>query len=212
MARDAVTFSGMRQFPANDSALTGIGTCAGGRPLSDMIWNSNTGHWACCGYNSTTKSPDCSDPSGEIYPAPAPDQLATIQYLPIHGSPTYATGASTASATGTGTGTSTAMPTGNSPAASSSGLGAGAAAGIGVGVGAGVVIIAAVIALWFWRKRKPAQPQLIPTPFGYNGIPSPAVQPNNMQPAWTYPPPEQYQVQELGKTEPGPRELDSRAK
>ncbi|KAH8427112.1 EGFR-like transmembrane domain-containing protein [Aspergillus melleus] len=88
----------------------------------------------------------------------------------------------------------------------------GAAAGIVIGVGAGVGMIAALLALWYIRRKNPAQPQDVPTPYGYNGIPSPAVQPNNMQPPWTYPPPGQLPPQELGKTEPERRELVSRAK
>ena len=114
----------------------------GGRGAADLIYNKTSGYWACC-WDSSTEEIDCENPSNEIYPAPAPVELKTIQFLPRteSGTPVYAT--ATATATGT------ARPANSS----SNGVSAGVAAGIGVGVAAGVILIATIALFFFFRKR-----------------------------------------------------------
>ncbi|KAA8641793.1 uncharacterized protein ATNIH1004_010732 [Aspergillus tanneri] len=125
------------------------GTRCGGRGLSDLVYNETTGYWACC-WNSITKENDCKHPSNEIYPAPAPSELKTIQYLPKLGSgtPTYATVTATASEASGETSSEESEAD-----ISSDGISAGEAAGIGVGVGMGIILIAALAFVLFFRKR-----------------------------------------------------------
>ncbi|THC95549.1 hypothetical protein EYZ11_004974 [Aspergillus tanneri] len=85
-----------------------------------------------------------------IYPAPAPSELKTIQYLPKLGSgtPTYATVTATASEASGETSSEESEAD-----ISSDGISAGEAAGIGVGVGMGIILIAALAFVLFFRKR-----------------------------------------------------------
>ncbi|PWY88231.1 hypothetical protein BO70DRAFT_331497 [Aspergillus heteromorphus CBS 117.55] len=151
------------------------GTRCGGRNNAEIIYTSK-GFWACCENDAGTVN--CSDPSKEEWPAPAPSKLATIQYLPptASGTPTYAVATSTTSSTSTSTttttttsATSTATSTASS-SSSSSGIGAGTAAGIGVGSAAAVCLIAAALALWFFRKRNAAQDALVAGGPPYNSL------------------------------------------
>ncbi|PWY75274.1 hypothetical protein BO94DRAFT_524162 [Aspergillus sclerotioniger CBS 115572] len=145
------------------------GTRCGGRLNAEIVYTSD-GYWACCENDSGTVN--CSNPSKEIWAAPAPSKLATIQYLPptASGTPTYAvaTSASTSS-TSTSSSSSTSPATSTSSSSSGSSIGAGAAAGIGVGSAAGVVIVAAIIALLFFRRRNTSN-VLAQGPAGYNGL------------------------------------------
>ncbi|KAE8138618.1 hypothetical protein BDV38DRAFT_244136 [Aspergillus pseudotamarii] len=166
-------------------------TRCGGHEFSDLTYDEASGLWACCSYNSDGKK-NCSNPTDERFPAPMPSDLATIQYLPSTGTPSYPTAtASTTSATSNGTSTPSSH--------SSSQIGAGAAAGIGVGVGAGVFLIAITAAFLYFRRRKPPQPQQSSTPTSF-------------QPLWVGPEAETHQLDsqqrvELGKPEPRPHEL-----
>ncbi|KAJ5768726.1 hypothetical protein N7520_003285 [Penicillium odoratum] len=114
----------------------------GGLAGSQITYNSTSGLWACCSYNGGKAN--CSDPTDQLFPAPAPSSLQTVQYLPKTGSITYNSSA-------TRTSTSNAN---SSSSSSSSNIGPGAAAGIGVGVGVGVIIIAAIVAFFIAQKRR----------------------------------------------------------
>lgn len=157
----------------------------GGQGLSDLTYNETTGFWACC-WNKDSHKVECDNPSKEIYPAPAPSDLATIQYLPKteSGTPTYAIAATTAAKTTTeaesektsasaptsASATATEATVGDSPSTStksSSGVSAGVAAGIGVGVAAGIVIIAAIAIFIFFRRRTSKRGSFTPHG-GYN--------------------------------------------
>ncbi|RAL08246.1 uncharacterized protein BO97DRAFT_376975 [Aspergillus homomorphus CBS 101889] len=131
------------------------GTRCGGRNNARITYTKE-GYWACCEDASGTV--DCSNPSEEKFPGPAPSQLATIQYLPFtaSGTPTYAVASATSSPH------SSTQP----HTTSSTGIGAGAAAGIGVGSAAGVIAVAAVIAFMCFRRRK-SSPDGV---HGYHGI------------------------------------------
>lgn len=111
----------------------------GGRRESDLVFIQDRGVWACC--TSDNGTIDCNNPSIEVYPGPATADLATIQYVPATGTPTYPAP--------TGTATSTSNTTVTQTSSSSSGVSPGAAAGIGVGVGAGVALAAFMIAFLF---------------------------------------------------------------
>ncbi|PWY88845.1 hypothetical protein BO94DRAFT_565647 [Aspergillus sclerotioniger CBS 115572] len=108
--------------------------------------------WACCMVTKNDKGDPivtCSNHTQEIFPAPAPSDLVTLQYIPITGTPTYATANSTAAPIA-----SVSNGLSNSSASSnSSGSDIGAAAGIGVGVAAAILLIAMAIAFLFFRRR-----------------------------------------------------------
>ncbi|PKY00159.1 hypothetical protein P168DRAFT_293738 [Aspergillus campestris IBT 28561] len=112
------------------------GVRCGGKHRSDLTYNTAKGVWSCCGVNDDGTA-NCDNATDEIFPAPPPTWLATIQYLPPEGTPTYATSKPT--------------PTPNS---NTSAVSAGTAAGIGIGAGLGVVLLAGAIAFFFLRGRK----------------------------------------------------------
>ncbi|RAK98471.1 uncharacterized protein BO80DRAFT_457300 [Aspergillus ibericus CBS 121593] len=145
------------------------GTRCGGRNNAEIVYTSE-GYWACCENDSGTVN--CSNPSKEIWAAPAPSQLATIQYLPptASGTPTYAVATSTSTSSSTTTSsTSTSSATASSSSGGSSGISAGAAAGIGVGAAAGFVLVAVMLALLYFRRRT-ASNVLPQGAAGYNGL------------------------------------------
>ncbi|OGM47438.1 hypothetical protein ABOM_002647 [Aspergillus bombycis] len=164
-------------------------TRCGGHAFSDLTYDESSGLWACCSYNSDGKA-NCSNPTDEKFPAPVPSDLATIQYLPSTGTPSYPTATSST--------TSTASDVSSTPSSNpSSHIGAGAAAGIGVGVGAGVFLIAMTGAFFYFRRRKSPQQSSTHTSF---------------QPLWVGSESETHQLDsqhrfELGKPEPRPQEL-----
>lgn len=171
-----------------------------GRDLADLTYNEDSGYWACC-YDRETDVVDCENPSKEIYPAPAPSELVTIQFLPEYsaGTPTYTTMTATASASTSvsvpASATTTENPTSStalhSPtssksiqsSSSSSGVSVGAAAGIGVGVGVGVIIIAAgVLFVFFRRKASKGQAHVLPGGYGSSkGTPAHSYQPAGLE-------------------------------
>ncbi|KAJ5194681.1 uncharacterized protein N7498_008119 [Penicillium cinerascens] len=127
----------------------------GGLVGSQITYNSTSGLWACCTYNGGT--PDCSEPSDELFAAPGPSSLKTVLHLPTTGSVTYSTPTATATSIGnahTSSASSSASPSSPSSSPSSS-IGPGAAAGIGVGAGAGLILIAAVVAFVIFKRRRP---------------------------------------------------------
>ncbi|KAL3472470.1 hypothetical protein BJX99DRAFT_262255 [Aspergillus californicus] len=118
-------------------------TCAtrcGGQRLSDTVYNSTTGFWACCSYDSDGKA-DCDDPTNEIFPGPAPSDLVKTQYLPEEGTPDYAVAANT----------STDSTEGSSSSSDSSGssvrIGTVVAAGVGACLGLFIIFLAAILFL-----------------------------------------------------------------
>lgn len=114
----------------------------GGKHRADLTYNTTKGFWACCGVNPDGTA-NCHDQTDEIFPAPPPTWLTTIQYLPPEGTPTYAT-----------------SPPTSTPHSSSStsAVSAGTAAGIGIGAGLGVVFLAGAIAFFFLRDKKKPLP------------------------------------------------------
>ncbi|PYI04618.1 hypothetical protein BO78DRAFT_347173 [Aspergillus sclerotiicarbonarius CBS 121057] len=144
------------------------GTRCGGRLSAEIVYTSD-GYWACCENDSGTVN--CSNPSKEMWAAPAPSKLATIQYLPstASGTPTYAVATSTATSTSSSaTTSSTSSATSTSSSSGSSGISAGAAAGIGVGAAAGFVLVAAMLALLYFRRRNASN--VAQGAAGYNGL------------------------------------------
>jgi hypothetical protein len=112
--------------------------------LPDIVYDSNSGLWKCCGIGSGIRS--CQQPTNESFLAPAPSDL--IEFWPVS-----ATAISTAASTSPST--TKATPSSTAPAASkSSGLSTGAKAGIGVGVTiVGLILIVSGIFLILRRKR-----------------------------------------------------------
>ncbi|KAJ1710265.1 hypothetical protein NYO67_7561 [Aspergillus flavus] len=157
-----------------------------GLPYSDLTYNLSSGLWACCSYYDNDKA-NCTNPSDEMFAAPAPSDLVVIQYLPSTGTPSYHT------ARATSTSDITSMPSSNS----SGQVGMGAAVGIGVGVGGGVFLIATAGVLFYYRRRRSSTSSTTPTSF---------------RRLWVGPESESHQLQpqrrvELGKSEPRPQEL-----
>ncbi|KAJ9311111.1 hypothetical protein DTO271D3_8600 [Paecilomyces variotii] len=176
------------------------GTRCGGRRESDLVFIQDRGVWACC--TSDNGTIDCNNPSIEVYPGPATADLATIQYVPATGTPTYPAP--------TGTATSTSNATVTQTPSSSSGVSPGAAAGIGVGVGAGVALAAFMIAFLFMRNRRQAQGRSSATaPAGYNSVLSPTTYQTSPA-AWTAEPEvRQAPIYELSHPKQPRGELDS---
>ncbi|KAE8353794.1 hypothetical protein BDV28DRAFT_147732 [Aspergillus coremiiformis] len=133
-----------------------------GHPELDIVYVKSRKLWACCNYSGGIAN--CSSPSDERFPAPAPSQLAVIQYLPYEGTPTYANPTGTATGNSTyATATPTASDSTSTPSSDqSTQIGAGAAAGIGVGVGAGVFLVAMAGAFVYFRRRKSPQHAVSP--------------------------------------------------
>ncbi|RHZ47800.1 uncharacterized protein CDV56_104100 [Aspergillus thermomutatus] len=125
----------------------------GGRN-SAFITYTDKGSWACC-ENTSTGAVNCSDPSDEVYPGPAPSKLVTVQFLLASGTPTYVVQATLAE-----TGSSSSIGSSSATESSSSGLGVGPAAMIGVFATAGLVLVVTAVALCFLRvrvtRRRPA--------------------------------------------------------
>ncbi|KAJ6017108.1 hypothetical protein N7451_000487 [Penicillium sp. IBT 35674x] len=119
----------------------------GGLAGSQITYNSTSGLWACCSYNGGKSN--CSNPTDQLFPAPGPSNLKSLQYLPTAGSATYST-----LATSTSTSSNTAL---SSCSSSSLNIGSGAAAGIGVGAGVGVIIIATAVAFLISKRRSNKQ-------------------------------------------------------
>ncbi|KAJ5533141.1 hypothetical protein N7494_009693 [Penicillium frequentans] len=119
----------------------------GGLAGSQITYNSTSGLWACCSYNGGKSN--CSEPTDQLFPAPGPSSLTSLQYLPTTGSATYST-----LATSISTSSNTAL---SSCSSSSSNIGSGAAAGIGVGAGVGVIIIATAVAFLISKRRRNTQ-------------------------------------------------------
>ncbi|KAL5342510.1 hypothetical protein BJX70DRAFT_394729 [Aspergillus crustosus] len=117
-------------------------TRCGARHLSDISYNSSTGFWSCCTYDSNGKA-NCDEPSSEIWPGPAPDNLVEIQYLPEEGTPEYAVAEAQNS--------SMSNTKSNTPESLSSSVNIGAAVGGGVGAGLGFFLI--LIAVFFLVQR-----------------------------------------------------------
>ena len=118
-----------------------------GGQFADVTYVTTAGLWACCIYHSDSQGSlvvDCNNHSQEIFPAPAPSDLVTLQYIPTTGTPTYGAAIATT--------TSIASSSSGSSESSGSNIGGGAAAGIGVGVAAAIILIAMAIAFLFFRR------------------------------------------------------------
>lgn len=119
----------------------------GGLAGAQVTYDSTLNVWACCSYNGGEAN--CSNPTSEIFPAPAPSDLKSIVSLPRSGSATY----SIPSATATSLSQSANSSNNSNSPSSSTQISAGAAAGIGVGTAAGVILLAAAAAILFWKRR-----------------------------------------------------------
>lgn len=141
-------------------------------PVPDVIYNPDTGLWACCGWSYTTGT-DCANPTNETFVAPAPSLLLAAASISssITGTATSSTASSTTtpSSSSSSTLTSAAIPrltstasfsasssyssssaSASSSASSVSGLSSGTKAGIAIGVVLGVLLLA--LAFFFtWR-------------------------------------------------------------
>ncbi|KAI1626686.1 hypothetical protein EDD37DRAFT_224964 [Exophiala viscosa] len=148
-------------------------------PVPDVIYNPDTGLWACCGW-SYSDGVDCAHPTNETWSGLAPSILlaAASSSSTIAGTATLissssiltsvattssTTSSSSSSSTSTSTAadttasspTSTASSSASSPIASkSSGASGGAKAGIAVGVIAAVVLVALGVFFLWTRNRK----------------------------------------------------------
>ncbi|KAI1617550.1 hypothetical protein EDD36DRAFT_4302 [Exophiala viscosa] len=150
-------------------------------PVPDVIYNPDTGLWACCGW-SYSDGVDCAHPTNETWSGLAPSILlaAASSSSTIAGTATLissssiltsvattssTTSSSSSSSTSTSTSTaadttassptSTASSSASSPIASkSSGASGGAKAGIAVGVIAAVVLVALGVFFLWTRNRK----------------------------------------------------------
>lgn len=110
------------------------------RLKKDVVYNSSTELWYCCGEDLTTGNPNCGDPTNESFAAPAENQLQTY----------YTAGTAPAS-----TRSSSATRTATKTPAASSGLSGGAAAGIGVACGiVGLALIGFLVFFLFRRTRR----------------------------------------------------------
>lgn len=145
----------------------------------DVIYNSSTGLWACCGSNGD-ESPDCTHSTSETFNLAPPEDLIAYFSIPATGfsfrsvatstiSRTSATTIPSLSATTTTSCSSTTTtPCTTEPAhgsvgwaststststSGSGGLTSGAAAGIGIGAVLGCVISAG-LAVWLYRRRQ----------------------------------------------------------
>ncbi|KAL2827765.1 hypothetical protein BDW59DRAFT_143803 [Aspergillus cavernicola] len=121
-------------------------TRCGGRFLSDIEYNSTTGFWSCCTYDDDGKA-NCDEPSSEMFPGPAPDELVELQYIPEEGTPTYAV-ATTNSTTGGEVSGEAALQDGSQSSSVSIG------AAVGGGVGAGVVLFLICALAFFLVQRR----------------------------------------------------------
>ena len=143
-------------------------------PVPDVIYNPDTGRWACCGW-SYDFGTDCSNPTDETWVAPAPSVLlaaasaqSSIVSTSTSSSSSSTTSSSSSSSSISVTTTSTnnaAGTTGTSPvpastasSSSSSGLSTGAKAGIGVGVSLGVLLLALAFFFVYRVGKKSRQP------------------------------------------------------
>ena len=137
-------------------------------PVPDVIYNPDTGLWACCGW-SYENGVDCANPTSETWAAPAPQVLlnAASSSNSITGTATSSIASSSSTATShtsfdssTITSTATLQPTSSSSSsASSSTSSPGLSTGAKVGIAIGVIALFALIALgvfFVWsRGRKP---------------------------------------------------------
>lgn len=114
------------------------------RAKKDVVYNSSTNLWNCCGEDMATGNANCGDPTDESFDAPAENQLQT-----------YYTAGSTLTSTKPSSASRTATKTPTTSAASSSGLSTGAAAGIGVACGiVGLALIGFLVFFLFRRRRR----------------------------------------------------------
>ena len=115
----------------------------------DVVYNSNTNLWACCGTNVA-----CNNPTNETFLAPPPQQLLAAA---LSQSATNAAAASSHPATtviSTSISSATVTLTSTAVGDHTSSLNEGAKAGIGVGAAlAGLIIIALLAWVTLLRKR-----------------------------------------------------------
>ncbi|KAL8797254.1 MAG: hypothetical protein Q9182_007219 [Xanthomendoza sp. 2 TL-2023] len=144
----------------------------GDQPQPDIVYNSTTGLWRCCGIDSKGDV-DCTNPKGKTFQAPAPGSLSKFSLsrtsLASQNTQTSTSSASSQpSTTISSTGSSAPITTAPSPAVTitggSSNLSSGAKAGISVGVILGVAIIALLSAILYRTSRnRQRDPQPAPT-------------------------------------------------
>ena len=115
----------------------------------DVVWNSTSSLWQCCGTDSNNEVA-CESPTKDNFNAPAPESLVAYFTIPNN---FVATSTSIVTLTSTSTSTHTTVASSSSPTSnstkSSAGVSAGAAAGIGIGCAiAGICFILILVTLW----------------------------------------------------------------
>lgn len=133
----------------------------------DIVYNSTTGLWNCCGTGTQTGEVTCDDPTDQTFQAPAPEKLLPFSLSSTSISSQLSSTLTSAPTSSPGSGSGSSIPSStliSAPAAATnstassdgSSLSAGAKAGISVGVIAGVGC-AIFLALWLviarWRRR-----------------------------------------------------------
>lgn len=147
----------------------------------DIVYNSKTGLWNCCGATSNGTI-ECQSPTTEHFIEPAPSALvpywtAGASALPSTSAastvpPAAATTTTTTEAPKTTQTThhSTSTNTPNQPVSSTrAGLSTGAKAGIGIGVAVGVLALLA-LGWFFLRRRKQKHDPQTPTETQHMGV------------------------------------------
>ncbi|KAE9367551.1 hypothetical protein N431DRAFT_547976 [Stipitochalara longipes BDJ] len=134
-------------------------------PRADIIYNSATQLWSCCGTESDGVTVNCNDPTTLIFSDPAPTSLSTT--FSVGSTAVTSIASSTSSVTTASTSPSSVTTPSGSPSQTdtgspqpSSGLSTGAKAGIGVGVAIVglVVLVGGIFVFYRRRKRISAQP------------------------------------------------------
>ncbi|KAI4230239.1 MAG: hypothetical protein L6R36_000204 [Xanthoria steineri] len=139
------------------------------QPQPDVVYNSTTGLWRCCG-NDSNGNVDCNNPRGKTFEAPAPDKLAKFSVFSSSSSsqPTQSSTSSLSSATSTGAAPAavTTVPSSAKTAnPGSSDLSVGGKAGISVGVilGVAIVVLLSIILYLVIRKLRRGDRSVHPT-------------------------------------------------
>ncbi|CAO1598967.1 hypothetical protein XANCAGTX0491_002715 [Xanthoria calcicola] len=144
-----------------DQTLTDGAVCSmacSDQPQPDVVYNSTTGLWQCCG-NDSNGNVDCNNPRGKTFEAPAPDKLSKFSVFSSSSSSqrTQSSTSSLSSATSTGAAPAavTTVPSSDVTAKpGSSSLSVGGKAGISVGVILGVAIVVLLSMILYLVIRK----------------------------------------------------------